>query len=112
MLNYHRDELTDEQPDANGANKNITNSKSFKNKTSITGSNYNVTERIINKVNIEVDSPAYDADKRGTKNFKIAVPLKHLNNFWDSLSIPLVNCEVSSALSWFADCVVTSREKD
>ena len=30
-----------------------------------------------------------------TKNdVKTAVPLKHLSNFWRSLNIPLINCEV------------------
>ena len=39
------------------------------------------------------------------------MPLKHLGNFWNSLNIPLVNCEVSLALSWSANCVITSLEK-
>ena len=30
-----------------------------------------------------------------TKNdVKVVVPLKHLSNFWRSLNIPLINCEV------------------
>ena len=39
------------------------------------------------------------------------MPLKHLGNFWNSLIIPLVNCEVSLALSWSATCVIASTEK-
>ena len=39
------------------------------------------------------------ANKEGTKKAEIAVPLKHLSNFWKTLDIPLVNCEVSLALS-------------
>ena len=39
------------------------------------------------------------ANKEGTKKAEIAVPLKHLSNFWKTLGIPLVNCEVSLALS-------------
>ena len=38
LWNYYRDELTNEEPDANGPNKNVINTKSFKCKTSITGS--------------------------------------------------------------------------
>ena len=35
-----------------------------------------------------------------TKNdVKIVVPLKHLSNFWRSLNIPLINCEVELILS-------------
>ena len=37
--------------------------------------------------------------------------LKYLGNFWDTLDIPLINCEVSLALTWSADCVITSMEK-
>ena len=40
----------------------------------------------------------YDANKEGTKKVEIAVPLKHLSNFWKTLDIPLINCEVSLAL--------------
>ena len=39
------------------------------------------------------------------------MPLRHLGNFWNSLNIPLINCEVSLALSWSANCVITSMEK-
>ena len=89
LWNYYRDELTDER---NGLNKNVINSKSFKYKTSITGSTYNVA----------ATAGDYDANKKGTRNIEIAVPLKHLSNFWKTLDIPLINCEVSLALSWSA----------
>ena len=39
------------------------------------------------------------------------MPLKHLSNFWKTLDIPLINCEVFLALSWSANCVITSLEK-
>ena len=39
------------------------------------------------------------------------MPLKHLGNFWSSVNILLVNCEVSLALSWSANGVITSMEK-
>ena len=43
LWNYYRDELTDEEPNANGPNKHVVESKFFKYKTSITGSiMYNV----------------------------------------------------------------------
>ena len=45
------------------------------------------------------------------KKIEIAVPLKHLRNFWKTLDIPLINCEVSLALSWSVNCVITSLEK-
>ena len=45
-----------------------------------------------------------------TKNdVKIAVPLKHLSNFWRHLDIPLINCEVELILTWFKNCLVTDK---
>ena len=38
------------------------------------------------------------------------MPLKKLGNFWNSLNIPLINCEVSFTLR-SANCVITSLEK-
>ena len=35
------------------------------------------------------------------------MPLKHLSNFWRTLDILLINCEVSSTLTWSKDCVLT-----
>ena len=39
------------------------------------------------------------------------MPLRYLSNFWRTLDIPLINCEVSLALSWSVTCVITSLEK-
>ena len=33
-------------------------------------------------------------------------PLKHLSNFWRTLEMPLINCEVGLILTWPADCIV------
>ena len=54
---------------------------------------------------------AYDANKEGTKEAEIVVPLKYLGNFWKTLDMALINCEVSLVLTWSADCVITSLEK-
>ena len=56
-----------------------------------------------------VSNPNYDQNKRDTKEVEIAMPLKHLGNFWNSLNIPLVNCEVSLALTWSETCVITGQ---
>ena len=45
-----------------------------------------------------------------TKNdVKIVVPLKYLSNFWRSLNIPLINCEIELILTWFKNCVLISK---
>ena len=115
MWNYYRDELTDETNYNNGSNKNIINSKSFKYKTSITGSTYNVPRRITDADGSPANNPNYDRGKRGTKEVEISVQLEHLGNFWNiplgRLNIPLVSCEVSLTLSWSETCIITSMEK-
>ena len=34
------------------------------------------------------------------------VPLKYLSNFWRTLEIPLINCEIELILDWSANCVI------
>ena len=63
----------------------ITNSESFKYKTSTTGKT---------------------ADNGNTKKFEYSVPLKHLRNFWRTLDMPLINCEVNLILTWSKNCVL------
>ena len=38
----------------------------------------------------------------GTKDVKIAVPLKYLSNFWRTIEMPLINFENSLELKWSA----------
>ena len=38
-------------------------------------------------------------------NAETMVPLKYLCNFWWTLEIPLINCEVNLILTWSSDCV-------
>ena len=42
----------------------------------------------------------------GRIDVEIMVPLKYLSNFWRTLEMPLINCEVKLILTWSADCVV------
>ena len=111
LWNYYRDELTGETNNNNGPNKNVINSKSFKYKTSIKRRTYNVPRRITDEDSNPADNADFVANNRGTKEVQIAVPLKHLGNFWNSLNIPLVKCVVSLALNWSATFVITSIKK-
>ena len=67
----------------NGAND--TDSLSFKSK-------------IIGKTNDDGD----------IENVEIMVPLKYLSNFWRTLEMPLINCEVELILTWSENCVIIS----
>ena len=42
----------------------------------------------------------------GTKDVEIMVPLKYLINFWRTLEMPLINCEVNLILTWSSTCVL------
>ena len=72
-------------------NDNIANSESFKSKVKITGKTPN---------------------NGNTKDVEIIVPLKYLSNFWRTLEMPLINCEVNLILTWSKDCVITNFAGD
>ena len=70
-------------------NKNLANSESFKYKVQITGKTPN---------------------NGNTKDVEIIVPLKYLSNFWRTLEMPLINCEVNLFLTWSPTSVISSGE--
>ena len=67
--------------------KTWTDSESFKFKIKITG-------------NTSVNG--------NTKNVAIAVPSKCLSNFWRTLEMPLINCEMHHILTWSLTCDITN----
>ena len=77
LWQYFRDEPVDDD---------IEDSKSFKSKTKITGK----TPNDFNEKDVE-----------------IMVPLKYLSNFWRTLEMPLINCEINLVLTWSSTCVIT-----
>ena len=80
LWNYYRDE-PDNTPATDYNADPITNSESFKYKSSITGKTSNANQE--NGENTEQNNT------KTKKNLKIAVPLKHLSNFWRTLDMPL-----------------------
>ena len=42
----------------------------------------------------------------GRIDFEIMVPLKYLSNFWRTLEMPLINCEIELILDWSANCAI------
>ena len=91
LFNYYRDESKEHTIGAgnNAINISIRNSKSFDYKTEITGS--------------------LDAGEDEKDDVTIAIPLKYFGNFWRSLDIPLINCEITLALSWYKECALVGR---
>ena len=45
-----------------------------------------------------------------TKDVEIMVPLKYLSNFWRTLEMPLINCDVNLILTWPSTCVIISTD--
>ena len=96
--NCYRDELNN--PPSNNYNADpITNSESFKYKSSITGKT--------SAENQENNENTKQGNTKIKKNIEIVVPLKYLSNFWRTLNMPLINCEVSFTLTWSGNCVLT-----
>ena len=78
----------DEPPEADAvANLTANNSSSFKYKFSLLG-------------NIPQLAGAADVARVGRLNVKVVVPLKYLSNFFRSLEMPLINCEIKLNLTW------------
>ena len=75
LWNYYRDEPSDPLS---------SNSESFKYKNNITEKTYNIDD----------GEEGYDGNKVGKNETEAVISLKHLNNFWRSLNVPLINCEI------------------
>ena len=58
------------------------------------------------KSKIKITGKTPDDDNE--KDVKIMVPLKYLSNFWRTLEMPLINCEVNLILTWSSACVITN----
>ena len=67
-------------------NNKATTSKSFEYKTKLIGSTPNNDYR---------------------SDAEVVVPLKYLSNFWRSLYLLLINCEIELDLSWSRYCVIS-----
>ena len=91
LWNYYRDERNDDENETNrlktriNENKTIR-SKPFEYKTKLTGSTPGNNHLI---------------------NAEVFVPLKYLSNFWRSLDLPLINCEIELDLTWSKYCVIS-----
>ena len=91
LFNYYRDKPKDhdEGDGDNAINISIRNSESFDYKTKVVGS--------------------LAAGELEKDDVQIAIPLKYLDNFWRSLDIPLINCEITLILSWYEKCVLVGK---
>ena len=56
------------------------------------------------KIKITGKTPNDDNEK----DIEIMVPLKYLSNFWRTLEMLLISCEVNLILTWSSTCVITN----
>ena len=61
--------------------------------------------------NVDATAAGYDANKNGTQEVEIAIPLRYLGNFWRALNMPLTSCELPLELKWNKNCVITSLKE-
>ena len=90
LWNYYRDEQI-----SDGGINYYLGSKSFDFKSSTVGE--------LGDIN---DDTQANKDK-----IRFVVPLKHLSNFWWSLKIPFINCELALILSWSKNCVILTNAR-
>ena len=90
LWNYYRDEPNN-PPATNYNAEPITNSASFKYKSSITEKASNANQE--NGENTE------HGNTKTKKNLEIVVLLNYLSNFWRTLDMPLISCEVFLTLT-------------
>ena len=87
LWQFKRDEVP-----ANNGDLTIDHSQSFKCKAGLVGKKIaNIKDR-----------------NSFVNNTKIVVPLKYLSNFWISLEMPLIKCQVHFELNWIEDCILPS----
>ena len=88
LRKYYRDEVNDSANENNDGNNfriniNKTRSKSFKYKSKLIGTTQGDGGRL---------------------NTEVVVLLKYLSNFWRSLDLHLINCDIKIDLSWSRYC--------
>ena len=62
------------------------------------------SESIESKIEITINTPA----NCNRKDVEIMVSLKYLSNFWRTLEMPLINCEINLILTCSSTCVTTN----
>ena len=90
LWNYYRDE-----PTSDSRVNHYLGSKPFGLKSNIMGELVDIN----------------DGNQANKDNIRFAVPLKQLSNFWRSLKMPLINCEIELILTWSKYRVILSNAR-
>ena len=85
LWNYYRDEVNDSANENNDANNfTINNNKTATSK-----------------------SLEYKINDNNILEAEVVAPLKYFSNFWRSLDLYLINCEIELDLKWSKNCVIS-----
>ena len=92
LWNYYKDEVNDSASEINDANSyRINNNKTARSKS------FEYNRKLIEST----------PNNNSRLNAKVVVPFKYLSNFWRSLDLPLINCEIELDLTWSNYCVIS-----
>ena len=59
-----------------------------------------------NNASFKFKTKIAEEENADTMNVKIRVPLKYLSNFWRTVEILLINCEINLILTWSKRCFI------
>ena len=94
LWNYYRDEINDD------VNENDDNNKMNNSKT-MTSKSFEYKTKLVERT--PTINNMLDAEN--------VIPLKYLSNFWRSLDLSLIYCEIKLDLSWSDKCVISETSR-
>ena len=91
LWNYYSDEVNED------VNKNNANNNRINNNKTVTRKSFEYKTKIIGRT----------PNSNNILDAKDVAPLKYLSNFWRSLDLTLINCEIELDLSWSKECIIS-----
>ena len=91
LLNYHGDETNDDENENNDDGKKANNNKK------ITSKCFEYKAKLIQSM----------PNNNNILEAEVVVPSKDLSNFWRSLDLSLINCEIELDLSCLKGCIIS-----
>ena len=95
LWNYYRDEVNDSANEVDDNDNKINNNKTTASKS------------FENMIKLKESRP----NKNSILDAEAVVPLKYLSNFWISLDLPSIICEIELDLTWTKNCVIPEKSK-
>ena len=90
LWNYYRDEVNDCANETDDSDNEINNNKT-------------TTDKVFE---YEIKMIGSTPNNNNILEAEVVVPLKYLINFWRSLNLSLINCEIELHLRWIGNCLI------